>query len=144
MDDIVEGLRHPSTLIAPCLLLLLAEQPSHGYALVDRLREFGFADGSPGSLYRELRRLEDGGLAHSYWEASQTRGPARRVYELTPAGRRALNACADGVVDLTHTLEDFLARYRAVGRGRRRAVPVPPLRIAGRLQAKAEGVGRLP
>ncbi len=133
MDDIVEGLRHPSALIGPCILLLLAERPSHGYALVDRLKEFGFTDGSTGSLYRELRRLEDAGLAHSYWEASQTRGPARRVYELTAAGRRALNGCADGAAELTHTLEDFLARYRLVGRGRRR--PVPQFRASGRLQA---------
>jgi PadR family transcriptional regulator PadR len=133
VDDIVEGLRHPSALIGPCILLLLGERPSHGYALVDRLKEFGFTDGSTGSLYRELRRLEDAGLAHSYWEASQTRGPARRVYELTAAGRRALNGCADGAAELTQTLQDFLARYRLVGRGRRR--PVPHLRAPGRLQA---------
>ena len=133
MDDIVEGLRHPSALIGPCILLLLAERPSHGYALVDRLKEFGFTEGSTGSLYRELRRLEEGGLAHSYWEASQTRGPARRVYELTAAGRRALNGCADVAVELTGTLEDFLARYRMVGRGRRR--PVSNFRTPGRLQA---------
>ena len=133
MDDIVEALRHPSGLIGPCILLLLAEKPGHGYALVDRLKEFGFTDGSTGSLYRELRRLEDAGLAHSYWEATQTRGPARRVYELTPAGRRALNGCADGAVELTHTLEDLLGRYRRIGRGRRR--PVPSFRTTGRLQA---------
>ncbi len=133
MDDIVEGVRQPSALIGPCLLLLLAEQPSHGYALVDRLKGFGFGDGSTGSLYRELRRLEDGGLAHSYWEASQTRGPARRVYELTPAGRRALNGCADGAVELTQTLADFLGRYRLVGPGRRRSLP--SFRTSGRLQA---------
>lgn len=133
MDDIVEGLRHPSSMIGPCILLLLAESPSHGYALVDRLKEFGFTEGSTGSLYRELRRLEDGGLAHSYWEASQTRGPARRVYELTAAGRRALNGCAEAAGELTGTLEDFLARYRLVGRGRRR--PVTNFRASGRLQA---------
>ena len=133
MDDIVEGLRHPSALVGPCILLLLAEQPSHGYALVDRLKELGFVDGSTGSLYRELRRLEDAGLAHSYWEASQTRGPARRVYELTAAGRRALNGCADGAVDLIHTLEDFLGRYRLVARTRRR--PIPSVRATGRLRA---------
>ena len=133
MDDIVEGLQHPSALIGPCILLLLAESPSHGYALVDRLKEFGFTDGSTGSLYRELRRLEDGGLAHSYWEASQTRGPARRVYELTAAGRRALNGCAEAALELTATLEDFQARYARVGRGRRR--PVANFRASGRLQA---------
>ena len=98
----------------------MAERSDHGYALADRLEEFGFAEASTASLYRELRRLEDAGLAHSYWEASQSRGPARRVYELTAAGRRALNGCADAAVELRHTLEHFLARYRCVARDHRR------------------------
>ena len=44
MNDIVEALRHPAALLAPCILLLLAEQPDHGYALVDRLKDFGLPE----------------------------------------------------------------------------------------------------
>jgi DNA-binding PadR family transcriptional regulator len=133
VDDIVETLRHPPALIPPCILLLLSERPDHGYALVDRLKEFGFVDGSTASLYRELRRLEDLGLAHSYWQASQTRGPARRVYELTSSGRGALDDCANGVVELSQTLGDFLARCKVVPP--RRRPPVASLRTAGPIRA---------
>jgi PadR family transcriptional regulator PadR len=120
MEDIDQALRHPAALVGPCVLLLLAESPSHGYELVDRLKGFGFDVARTSSLYRELRRLEDDGLVFSYWEASQTRGPARRVYELTAPGRAALEACADGAVGLADTLEDYLGRYLALPRPRRR------------------------
>lgn len=118
MDEIVEQLQLPNVLVAPFLLLLLAENPGHGYQLVERLKEVGFTEGRAGSLYRELRRLEDAGLVTSHWEASQTRGPARRVYDLTTAGRRSLRACVTGAEGLTHTLAEFSDRAESVGRRR--------------------------
>jgi poly-beta-hydroxybutyrate-responsive repressor len=134
MDETDEQLRHPNVLVGPLLLLLLAEAPGHGYELIDRLRTAGF-ENRAGSLYRELRRLEDEGLVTSYWEASQTRGPARRVYELTNDGRRALRACAASAEDLHRTLSDYVERCAAVARqghprGRRtaRAAHLPPVR----------------
>jgi PadR family transcriptional regulator PadR len=134
MDGSDEQLRHPSVLIGPLLLLLLAEEPGHGYDLIERLRCTGF-EHRAGSLYRELRRLEDDGLVTSYWEASQTRGPARRVYELTYDGRRALRACAASAEDLTRTLADYVDRCAVVARpgrpGRRRMAAMahrPPAR----------------
>lgn len=51
----------PRELLAPSLLLLLAEAPGHGYELMDRLRPLGFDWGGPGPIYRELRTLEDAG-----------------------------------------------------------------------------------
>lgn len=116
MDEIVEQLRLPNVMVAPFLLLLLAESPGHGYELVERLKEVGFTEGRAGSLYRELRRLEDEGLVTSHWEASQTRGPARRVYELTTRGRRSLRACIAGAEGLTRTLAEFTDRAASVGR----------------------------
>lgn len=39
----VEGeIAHPRALISPCLLLLLAEAPGHGYELMERLKPLGF------------------------------------------------------------------------------------------------------
>ena len=134
MDGTDEQLRHPGVLVGPLLLLLLAEEPGHGYDLIERLRSLGF-EHRAGSLYRELRRLEDDGLVTSYWEASQTRGPARRVYELTFDGRRALRACAASAEDLTRTLSDYVERCAVVSRpgrprGRRTAklADLPPVR----------------
>nr|MBA3788699.1 helix-turn-helix transcriptional regulator [Actinomycetota bacterium] len=69
----------PKSFLRPCLLLLLREQPAHGYELLERLRPLGFAGDDPGGLYRTLRALERDGLVHSAWEPSQS-GPNRRIY----------------------------------------------------------------
>ena len=116
----------PSDLLGPAVLLLLAERPSHGYGLVDRLKLMGWADSSTGALYRELRRLEEAGCVHSWWEASQTRGPARRVYELTHAGRAALDGHADAAAGLQRYLDEWSERYRQVVTRRRRLVRPSP------------------
>jgi PadR family transcriptional regulator PadR len=100
----------PKNFIRPCLLLLLREQPAHGYDLVERLRPFGFARDDPGRLYRSLRGLENEGLVHSAWEKSQT-GPDRRIYQLTRAGAEALHEEVKAVVSVSETLEAFLGRY---------------------------------
>lgn len=114
MEDIFDALCHPSELVVPCLLLLLGERSGHGYELVERLKGFGFAESGTGPVYRELRRLEGGGLVRSTWQVSQTRGPARRVYSLTPLGGKALARCVDGAAQLSETLDDFLGRAGAV------------------------------
>lgn len=56
--------------------------PHHGYAL---------AKGATRQthIYRCLYRLEEDGWVTSEWALTQSRGPARRQYRFTPAGRRA-------------------------------------------------------
>jgi len=105
---------HPRALLAPCLLLLLAEAPGHGYELMERLKPLGFDWGGPGPIYRELRSLEGSELVASAWSAPRA-GPVPRVYELTENGRRALDRCALNVVELTGLLSQFLGRHRALG-----------------------------
>jgi PadR family transcriptional regulator, regulatory protein PadR len=72
------------------LLAVLAEAPGHGYELGRRLtrRSAGELDVPEGSLYPALHRLERGGLVQSAWSSEE--GRRRRVYRLTPAGRRAV------------------------------------------------------
>ena len=85
-------------LVVGCLLLLLAEQRGHGYELHERIGQMmPLWEVGAGNLYRELRRMDADGVVASVWEASQTRGPARRVYEITAAGRRALDEWIMGV-----------------------------------------------
>jgi PadR family transcriptional regulator PadR len=100
----------PRNFIRPCILLLLREQPAHGYDLVERLRAFGFVRDDPGRLYRALRALETQGLVHSAWEKSQS-GPDRRIYELTRAGSEALHQEVKAIVAVSETLASFLGRY---------------------------------
>ena len=100
----------PRHFLRPCLLLLLREQPAHGYDLLERLRPLGFRASDPGGLYRALRSLEDEGLVHSSWQASEA-GPDRRIYQVTRAGVEHLHQRAKGLAETRATLDTFLSRY---------------------------------
>lgn len=109
----------PRNFLRPCILLLLREDPAHGYDLLERLRAFGFVESDPGGLYRALRKLEDEGLVRSAWEESST-GPDRRRYELTRTGMEGLHEQAGALASTAETLESFLSRYEEfVALGRR-------------------------
>ena len=92
--DVEEELRHPRGQLKAYLLLLVAESPGHGYDLVERLRPFGYERDDPAQTYRALRWLDEAGLVHPTWETSGG-GPARRVFTLTPAGKRMAQKCAE-------------------------------------------------
>ena len=74
------------------LLASLEGGPRHGYAIMEALRagSGGQFDLPTGTVYPALRRLEQAGLIKGTW--SQASGRQRRVYDLTPAGRRTLAA----------------------------------------------------
>jgi PadR family transcriptional regulator PadR len=100
-------------LLPAYLLLLLAEEPGHGYELAERLRRFGFDLSGPGPVYRELRRLEELGLARSSWSAPAS-GPIPRVYRLTAEGKRRLASAADGLAEVDDLVHTFRERHRAL------------------------------
>jgi PadR family transcriptional regulator, regulatory protein PadR len=74
------------------LLASLEAGPRHGYAIMEALRagSGGQFDLPTGTIYPALRRLEQAGLIKGTW--SRAGGRRRRVYDLTPAGRRTLAA----------------------------------------------------
>lgn len=100
----------PRAFLRTCVLLLLREQPSHGYELLDRLEALGLSRADPGGLYRTLRALERDGLVHSSWEAS-TDGPDRRIYQLTRAGTEELHRGAHTIARTRQAMDGFLSRY---------------------------------
>jgi PadR family transcriptional regulator, regulatory protein PadR len=100
----------PRNFLRPCILLLLREEPAHGYDLLERLRPLGFTRDDPGRLYRALRALEEEKLVRSAWEPSGT-GPDRRIYELTKAGVEELHVASKSLVDTREKLGFFLSRY---------------------------------
>ena len=75
--------------IRAAILTLLAEEPMHGYQLIQVIaeRSGGNWTPSPGSVYPTLQQLEDEGLIEP--AASET---GRRVFTLTDAGRAAVPA----------------------------------------------------
>ncbi len=100
----------PRHYLKPCLLLLLAEGPSHGYDLLEQVRRLGIKGAEPGGLYRYLRSMEKEQLVSSWWEPSQA-GPARRTYVLTDEGSKALASSVSSLRDVREILVSLLDRY---------------------------------
>jgi DNA-binding PadR family transcriptional regulator len=71
------------TVVLACLLLL--RTPGYGYALLDRLRDLGFAVDA-NTLYPLLRRLESQGVLTSEWNTEESR--PRKFYRTNADGDR--------------------------------------------------------
>ncbi len=71
------------------VLNALARERLYGYEIVKRLRGIPGLVIGEGVIYPIMSRLEREQLVQSSLEASPG-GPARKYYELTPAGRRVL------------------------------------------------------
>jgi PadR family transcriptional regulator PadR len=95
------------------LLAVLEAEPRHGYAIMEALRagSGGQFDLPTGTVYPALHRLERAGLVEASWAVHG--GRRRRLYQLTPDGRRALDTERG-------TWRDFSAAVTALLR------PAPP------------------
>jgi PadR family transcriptional regulator, regulatory protein PadR len=86
----------PRDWLTPVALVILHEDSSYGYELMERLAtQFEFEQINAGTLYRTLRQMEKEGLCESEWETSGGGGgggPARRMYHITGAGEKYLDA----------------------------------------------------
>ena len=100
----------PRNWLTPVALVILREESSYGYELMERLEEFGFAEINPGTLYRTLRQMENEGLCESEWETSEG-GPARRMYAITDAGESYLAAWAERCKAYQNVMDCFFQAY---------------------------------
>ena len=91
-------------------LVLLKEESSYGYELMERLEQFSFEQISAGTLYRTLRRMEQEGLCKSEWERSGG-GPARRMYSITESGEAYLAAWAQACKQYQNVMDCFYQAY---------------------------------
>lgn len=75
------------------ILKTLALGPNHGWGIQQRIRQVSgeALSVSQGSLYPALHRLEAAGMLASEMASSENNRKAR-LYRLTPAGRRRLDA----------------------------------------------------
>ncbi|MFE2204588.1 PadR family transcriptional regulator [Streptomyces rubiginosohelvolus] len=73
-----------------CVLALLRDGPKYGVELLKDLQETVLAT-SQGTVYPLLSRLRRDELVITTWQESST-GPPRRYYQLTDAGRTALDS----------------------------------------------------
>ena len=96
----------------PFVLAILAGGGAHGYAIIGDLGQMGITNGpvDVGQVYRTLRDLEETGQVRSAWSTEGT-GPARRDYELTPAGYVTLDEWAALMKERARLIAEFDARY---------------------------------
>lgn len=115
-----DGARHMQRIIEVCLLVLLCRpegENAHGYALGERLTEFGFDESeiSVSTLYRTLRGMEEVGWVTSGWAPGE-QGPQRRQYAITEAGRQALDRWAAVLTRRRERISRVLDAYAQLGR----------------------------
>lgn len=103
--------------IQPCLLLLLSQEASYGYMLMDRLQRMG-APSDAGAVYRMLRRMEQDGLVTSEWNTEGT-GPAKRYYSISPEGVELLHTWSAALRNDRDVLQGFLEHYTKLFKSRR-------------------------
>jgi DNA-binding PadR family transcriptional regulator len=90
------------------LLSLVAEGHQHGYEIQQAIDERGvreWASIGNSSVYYILNKLERDGLLSSQIEPSG-RGPARKVYSLTNAGKTVLQTAVADLLSTPHDLGD--------------------------------------
>jgi transcriptional regulator len=77
------------------LLKIVAVEPTHGYAIAQRLQQISgeIVQVPGGSLYPALHRLENRGLVKSQWRETDS-GRDAKFYRLTHEGRAHLNVQA--------------------------------------------------
>lgn len=86
------NIRSPLALpfLEPALLILIKENPRHGYTLLNDVEALGIMKLHPSVVYRILREMEELSWINSSWDAGQTQGPPRRNYHITPMGETVL------------------------------------------------------
>lgn len=99
-------------ILRPSLLLMLAENESHGYELFDQLESFGFDPECLDSsiVYRDLRDMEDLGLIESNWD-DDSKGPKRRVYKIREEGMVRLGEWIKNLENIQGRISTIRDRY---------------------------------
>lgn len=94
------------------VLGLLAERPRHGYELRAAFQAVVGEenwDVKPAQIYTTLARLEKGGLVIED-AVEQGAGPEKRIYAITPAGRRSLKDWFVSGIELEHQRDEFFIK----------------------------------
>ncbi len=114
--------------VKAAILAVLAEQPMHGYEVMQQLetRSGGMWRPSPGSIYPTLQLLEDQGLVKS----EEVEG--RRVFSLTDEGKTEAEAAVQhGAPWATSESGPEGARFRMRGAGMQLFAAVKQVGMAG-------------
>src|SRR5262245_48013009 len=103
----------PMTEAILLVLMSLAEEPRHGYAIIKDVEQMttGRVQMSTGTLFGAIQRLLEQGWIQPVEEEESPRG--RRIYRLTPVGRRNLKQEFARMKDLTRIGDLRISKGRA-------------------------------
>ena len=95
------------------ILKFIYETPIYGYDLIKKIGDISSNTIiiKSGTMYTTLRRMEKGGLIRSIWKESDL-GPSKRLYALTPQGKRYLNKMLHNISSRIPIVQELLTFYR--------------------------------
>ncbi|MFU2158556.1 PadR family transcriptional regulator [Caldisericum sp. AR60] len=104
-----------SNVLLVSILFSLLNKPSHGYSLLDEIKDIGIEteDVPYGILYRTLRLMEMEGLVKSEWQVEET-GPSRRIYKITEEGKEYLRDWAKTSKKRVNTILNLIERIEKI------------------------------
>lgn len=95
------------------IMRFIHEDPSYGYDLIKKIDVI--SDNSmvikTGTMYTTLRRMEKSGFIQSIWKEGDL-GPSKRLYELTPLGKRYLRKMLYSINSRIPIVQELLNFYR--------------------------------
>lgn len=98
------------------ILLIIAEEPTHGYDIAQKLDDFGCLiknTGQMGGLYRLLSDLEADELIIADWETDKP-GPAKKTYRVTNKGVEKLSEFDSLFEGLKDSINCFQKRVKSL------------------------------
>ncbi|HZS48244.1 MAG TPA: PadR family transcriptional regulator [Blastocatellia bacterium] len=104
-----EHLELPQGTLDIVILKTIALGPQHGWAIAERIQQISsdVLQVRQGSLYPALHRLQRRGWIKAKWGASDNNRKAK-FYELTPSGRKQLEAETNSWRKLTAAVDQVL------------------------------------
>ena len=102
--------------LQPAVLVVLSKGSSHGFQMIADLEKSGMVSGDsldPAGLYRTLKRMEAGGLVHSFWDTESGSKP-KRVYSITEEGRGCLSTWDETLREYRDNIDAILKGIAAV------------------------------
>lgn len=98
----------PEALFEGWLLLLVAREPRHGYAIAKAMQDLPCSMPHQTTIYRHLSSLEERGFLDSRWQMRPS-APPIRTYHLTERGQGHLRRRYSAVARMQRLCRTFLS-----------------------------------
>ncbi len=112
VDEVLRGPIKSKTVFPVLLLHLIAQQPDHGYGLMQRVEGIcgDLLAVNTNKIYPLLRRLEERGFVTASWDHPTKR--SRRIYSITTEGTERLQRIKGAMLPYLESIERAVVRLR--------------------------------